>query len=280
GLQLRANANLYASGDKAGGLIKGAVRFVDGRFSRRLEITPLMSVPAAGDKLFEPPQLERSVPPPFNIWKLDVSIANDTPFLFSGNAASGEIIPELELTGTLGNPIPVGQVELKDARVFLPFTTMTIPDGRIDFVEDSPWMPQLNLRGTAQALDYEVQAYAFGPLNERRLILRSEPPLPQDSLIQLLTTGMAPRVYAAPGFGEIPGPGGSTPLRAFGREFDLQGVQADSTVSGLPVGAAPVPFPGGRATLRGRFELWRGLSLMKEGDGLSSDRASFSLRVR
>ena len=192
GLQLKANMDLYASGDDAGGLIKGAVRLVDGRFSRRLEITPLLAAPPGQDKPFVPPRFESMVPAPFNAWKIDVSIKNDTPFLFSGNAASGEIIPELRLTGTLGNPIPVGQIELKNARVFLPFTTMTIPDGHLDFVEDNPWMPQLNMRGTAQALDYEVEAYAFGPLDKRQLILRSDPPLPQDSLIQLLTTGMAP----------------------------------------------------------------------------------------
>ena len=281
GLQLKANVDLYASGGDAGGLIKGAVRFVDSRFSRRLEITPLLAAPPAEDKPFVPPRFESMVPAPFNVWKVDVSIKNDTPFLFSENAASGEIIPELRLTGTLGNPIPVGQIELKSARVFLPFTTMTIPDGHLDFVESSPWMPQLNVRGIAQALDYEVQAYAFGPLDKRQLILRSDPPLPQDSLIQLLTTGMAPGVYAGTEFGETPGPGGLAPLRAFGRTFSPQGVRTDSA-GGLQINPAPPAYPGGRATLRGRFELWRGLSLMNEveGLGLSNGRATFSLRLR
>jgi TamB, inner membrane protein subunit of TAM complex len=282
GLQLNANVDLYASGDDAGGLIKGAVHLVDSRFSRRLEITPLLVAPPGEDKAFVPPPFESLVPAPFNVWKIDVWIKNDTPFLFSGNAASGEIIPELRLTGTLGNPIPVGQIELKNARVFLPFTTMTIPDGHLDFVEGSPWMPRLNVRGTAQALDYEVQAYAFGPLDKRQLILRSDPPLPQDSLIQLLTTGMAPGVYAGTEAGETPGPGGLAPLRAFGRKFNPQGVRTDSAVGGLQINPAPPAYPGGRATLRGRFELWRGLSLMNEVDGLglSNGRATFSLRLR
>jgi hypothetical protein len=231
---------------------------------------------------FVPPPFESVVPAPFNVWKMDVWIKNDTPFLFSGNAASGEIISDLRLTGTLGNPIPVGQIELKNARVFLPLTTMTIPDGHLDFVEGSPWMPRLNVRGTAQALDYEVQAYAFGPLDKRQLILRSDPPLPQDSLIQLLTTGMAPGVYAGTEAGETPGPGGLAPLRAFGRKFNPQGVRTDSAMGGLQINPAPPAYPGGRATLRGRFELWRGLSLMNEVDGLglSNGRATFSLRLR
>ena len=282
GLQLNANMDLYASGDAAGGLVKGAVHFVDSRFSRRLEITPLLVAPPGEDKPFAPPRFESMVPAPFNIWKIDVWITNDTPFLFSGNAASGEIIPELRLTGTLGNPIPVGQIELKNARVFLPFTTMTIPNGHLDLLEGDPWMPQLNVRGTARALDYEVQAYAFGPLDKRQLILRSDPPLPQDSLIQLLTTGMTPGVYAGRGFGETPGPGGLVPLRAFGRKFEPQSVRADSAMGGLQIDSAPPANPGARATLRRRFELWRGLSLMNEVDGLglSNGRATFSLRLR
>jgi hypothetical protein len=282
GLQLQANMDLYASGGDAGGLIKGGVRLVDGRFSRRLEITPLLAAQPGHDKPFVPPRFESMVPAPFNAWKVDFSIENDTPFLFSGNAASGEIIPELRLTGTLGNPIPVGRIELKNARVFLPFTTMTIPNGHLDFVEDNPWMPQLNIRGTAQALDYEVEAYAFGSLDKRQLILRSDPPLPQDSLIQLLTTGMAPGVYAETGFAETPRSGGLAPLPSFGRKFEPQGVRAGSAMSGLKINPAPPEYPGGRATLRGRFELWRGLSLMNavDGPGVSDGRATFNLRLR
>jgi TamB, inner membrane protein subunit of TAM complex len=283
GLHLQANVDLYASGGDAGGLIKGAVRFVDSRFSRRLEITPLLVAPPEADKPFVPPRFENRVPAPFNVWKVEVSITNDTPFLLSGNAASGEIIPELRLTGTLGNPVPIGKIELKNARVFLPFTTMIIRDGYLDFVEVGPWMPQLNVRGTAQALDYEVQAYAFGPLDKRQLILRSDPPLPQDSLIQLLTTGMAPGVYAGTEFGEMPGPGSIAPLRAFGPKFNPQGIRTDDSAMGGPqTNTSPPGYPGGRGRLRGRFELWRGLSLMNEvdGPGLSNGRATYSLRLR
>jgi hypothetical protein len=277
GLQLKANVDLYASGDSSGGLIKGAVRFDESRFSRRLEINPLPTAPPGEEKVFSLQNFQSMIPPFLANWKIDVSIENDTPFPFSGNAASGEIIPELKLTGTLGNPIPVGQIELKNARVFLPFTTMTIPEGHIDFVEDSPRMPQLDVRGTAQALDYEVQAYAFGPLSERRLILRSDPPLPQDALIQLLTTGMAPSVFARTTSGETPG--NLPPASGPGGSSEKQDATMGAIASGPQLGNEP---PAPRATLRGRFELWRGLSLMNENDifGPSNGRAYFSLRLR
>lgn len=204
---------------------------------------------------------------------------NETPFLFAGSAATGEIVPDLRLTGTLARPIPVGQIKLKNARAFLPFTTVTIPEGHLEFGEGSPWIPLLNIHGTARALDYQVQAYAFGPFDERRLILRADPPLPQESLIQLLTTGMAPGVYSAAGVNG-PSASGLVPSRAFGRK--LSGSAIDSALSALPFNPAPSAYPAGRATLHGRFELWRGLSLMHEGDDLAlpSDRVSFRLRLR
>ena len=279
GLQAKANISLYASGDSAGGIVKGSLRFVDGRFTRRIEITPLLVAPPAEEKVFAPPQYGNFIPSFFKNWKIDVSIGNETPFLFSGNAASGEIIPELQLTGTLANPVPLGQVQLKNTRVFLPFTAMTIAEGHLHFLEDSPWSPLLDVRGTAQALDYQVQTYAFGPLSERRVILRSDPPLPQDSLIQLLTAGMAPKMYAPQGLVEMQASGSFEPMRG---KFDPQAFEIGTRANGFARSNAPPPHFGGRATLRGRFELWRGLSLMNESDvfGLSEGPAYFSLRLR
>jgi hypothetical protein len=280
GLQLKANVNLYASGDSASGMIKGAIHLVDGRLSRRLEITPLLGAPPSEENAFLPIQFP--VPTFFKDWKLDVSIDNETPFLFAGNAPSGEIIPELQLKGTLANPLPLGKVQLKNTRIFLPFTTMTIPEGYLHFVEDSPGIPLLDVRGTAHALDYEVQAYAFGPLSERRLILRSEPPLSQDLLIHLLTTGMAPSIYTGTGSAEPQRTSGLDPLRDFGKNLAPPGV-GNGTSTGLPPSSnISAPSTGARATLRSRFELWRGLSLMNESDvfGLSQGPAYFNVRLR
>jgi hypothetical protein len=278
-LRLSANANLHAAGDNGGGLIEGDVRLVDGRLSRRLEVTPILVGSTVEDEPFVAPEFEGAVPPPFSRWKLDVSVINETPFLFAGSAATGEIVPDLRLTGTLARPIPVGQIKLKNARAFLPFTTVTISEGHLEFGEGSPWIPLLNIHGTARALDYQVQAYAFGPFDERRLILRADPPLPREALIQLLTTGMAPGVYGGPG---VNGPSASGLVSSRAFEPKLSGSAIDSALSALPFNAAPSAYPAGRATLHGRFELRRGLSLMNQGDDLAipSDRVSFRLRLR
>lgn len=283
GLRLRANVDLRAAGNSAAGSVTGSVRLVDGRIYRRLEITPLLAPSPVDEAFFVPPRFDGLAPAPFGAWKLDVTIKNETPFTLVGNLAAGEIVPDLRLTGTLGRPVPIGRIEVKGARAFLPFTTMNVDNGFIDFIESDPWMPQLDIRASAQALDYDVQALAFGPLNERHLILRSDPPLSQESLILLLTAGLPPGVFAGAGFGEAAvGQGGLLLLRAFVRQFDTQKVDLDSLVNRLQISSVPPELQGRRATLRGRFRLWQGLSLMSERDsfGFYNAGATYSLRFR
>lgn len=269
-LRLRANIELKGSGDAASGLLSGSVGLVDGRIYRRLEITPLLAPsPLEDDRLYTPPQVDGLVPPPFANWKVDITIRNETPFLLVGNIASGSIDPDLRIVGTLGHPRPIGHVQLTDTRAFLPFSTLLIKEGRIDFVESDPWIPHLDVRGSSEILDYDIQAFAFGPLNEGRLILRSDPPLPQEAIILLLTTGFAPGFYSGAGFGEAAaGQGGMLLLRAFARQFEWRGVDVDSFLNRLQVTSVPPQTSGGRPTLRARFRVYDQFSLMSEQDEL------------
>jgi TamB, inner membrane protein subunit of TAM complex len=280
-LQLEANATLHASGDFRAGVVKGDVRLLAGRFSRRVEVIPISAVSASDADPFRAPRFDDVFPRPFNRWSLDVSLSTDSSFFFSGTPSAGGILAELNLTGTLEYPLPLGQIKLKDVRAFLPFTTLTIPDGYLEFVEESPWIPHLDIHGIARALDYDVQLYAFGRLDEPRLILRSDPSLPQASLIQLLTTGMVPGVYAqAAPIGPHPTDGLLAP-GVFTRQPSSDGSGGDFARNDFQL-SPPSAYPSGRATLHRRFELWRELSLLDENDDLTpaNERATFRLRLR
>lgn len=159
------------------------------------------------------------------------------------------MIPDIRLVGTAGQPVPVGRISLVEARAYFPFTTVVIPQAEISFLENAPWIPQLDLRGTARALDYAVQVYAFGPLTERRLILRSDPALPQADLVTMLATGFTAGVFGQP----------TSPLtiRPFARQLEpAEPGQQEISANG----EAPVP--------RGRMQLWQALSLENDGAGL------------
>ncbi len=277
---LRSDISLTAKGSNDGGRLEGRVGIVDGRLFRRLEITPLIAPsPTESSPPFTAPTFSGMVPPPFNAWTVQVTIQNATPFRIIGNIADGEIQPDLVVKGTLGNPWPVGHVLLYGARAFLPFTTMDIREGRIDFVETNPWMPILDVRGFAEALDYDIRLHATGPLSEGHITLRSDPPLSQEAIILLLTTGITPGFHAGAGFGEAAvGQGGMLSLRSLLRQFDVQGV--DSMLNRLQVSAEPPQLPGDSAGLRARLQIWRGLSVMTEQDDLGFYNIGATYRFR
>jgi len=270
GIRLHADADLAAAGNNASGALRGTVRLVDGRISRRFEITPSLLVPSEepGEAVFHPPSA--AVPEPFARWELDVKISNETPFLIRGRIADGEIIPAVTLAGTLSRPVPIGRITLKDVQAFLPFATMTIPDGRMDFLPDAPWVPLLDVRGTAQTGGYKIQAYAFGPFDQNKLILRSEPPLPQESLVLLLITGTA---GPAPVFGWAADGRSSLFLtEPFAGQLDFAGLAANCTQAS--------PFLGAPPAMRVRLQLGNGPVNDRDGYGFFHAGVTYTWRFQ
>lgn len=273
GSKFLANAEIKGEGDAAGGTISGSIQFVEGRIYRRLEITPLLEFQESEEEDFTPPQFTPEAFPGLTSWKLDVSLKSETPFSVGGNVAVGQIVPDLKLVGTVEKPVPQGRIELKNTSAFLPFTMVTIREGSVNFVPESPWVPQLDIKAEGRALDYQIEAYAFGPLNERRLILRSEPPLAEDALILLLTTGMPPNLSAVSTVSNsilqdwVTG--------AFIRQLAPVATDAATTnsIASAPVTSAPT-------TSKGRFELWRKLTLMGERGNLGGNAAGVTYQLR
>ncbi|MEO8206478.1 MAG: translocation/assembly module TamB domain-containing protein [Chthoniobacterales bacterium] len=223
-LQLRANIDLSAAGDNRGGAVNGSVRFVEGRFTRHLEITPLIPLGIEPQASAILPAFTGKIPVPFARWTLDLLLNNETPFLMAGKQARGEIIPKLRIGGTLGAPLPEGEVILNNFDAFLPLSTLNIPEGHIYFNPAMPGVPVLDIRGTTQVQGYEVHAQALGPVTDRKLILRSVPPLSQEALFLLMTTGVAPSSLPRAEFEQaVVGPRGLLLLRSVTMRFSREG---------------------------------------------------------
>lgn len=281
-MRLRADVNLGIRGGLEAGVIAGSVLLVDGRIFQRLEITPLLQGggPETGGPLLLP-DLAGLVPPPFGGWEVDVEVTNKTPFLMVGNLASGAIEPALRVVGTLGDPRPTGRVTLRDVRAFLPFATVTIPEGVVEFDRDSPRSPTLDIRGFSQVLEYDIELRVEGLLEEKNIVLRSDPPLSQEQILLLLTAGIAPGASSGTGAGQaVMGQGGLLVLKALLRNFEPDGVDVDSLINRVQVVSAPPALPGLRSTLRGEFRLTDNAAIYTERDGLGYFGGGLTYRIR
>ncbi|MCX7868954.1 MAG: translocation/assembly module TamB domain-containing protein, partial [Terrimicrobiaceae bacterium] len=257
---LRADVDLRFEGGPGLGLASGEVRLVEGRLSKRIEIVPQLA-PGWGEGAtsFQAPDFSKFLLPGLEDWALDVRVRSAKPGSLSGGPSGGEIEPSLRLAGSLAKPVPEGVIEASNLRAFLPFTTLHIPRARAEFFLEDPWMPHLDAQGIAEVMDYDVDLRAQGRLADRVLYMRSEPPLPRESLLLLLTTGYIARDLSSQSFaGAIARQPGAGALQQLAKQLGLRGWEAGSLTS-LAAALQPSPLlPAGQQPLRARLRLWQG----------------------
>lgn len=284
GFRLRADMNLRLDGSVAGGgSLSGTVDLVDGRIFRRLEITPLIVQSRVAGGGIEIPVLSGLVPPPWSEWTIDVRLKNQSPFLLIGNLATGDISPDLTFTGTFGNPTVSGVINLQNLQAYLPASDLIVPNGRISFTAENPFMPIMDVRGYAEVSGIRVQAFAYGPLSNANFAMRSDPPLSQENLILLVTTGVAPVGMSGAGLGVVAaGQGSILLLRSFARQLEPLGINIGSFVNRIGVSVIP-PIDNTEGTsIAAEFRVNDQFSLIAgtDGYGFFNTGIQYTLRLR
>lgn len=190
---VRADANLALRGNLQQAGISGTVDIVDSLYFRDFEILPVRvpftapsrpSLPA-----IEPDDKAADIPAPLSNWTLDVTVRTRDPFLVRGNLAEGSAIANLRVGGTLGNIQPQGNAIIQTVEARLPFSTLRVNNGAVLFTPAGGLNPELNIRGTSNIGQYEVNIYFYGPANAPKTALTSDPPLPESEIMTLLATG-------------------------------------------------------------------------------------------
>lgn len=188
----RANADIAVRGSLQQANVTGRVELVRGRVFKEIEFLPLSlpnqlppAPPAVNVGSKEPP----SLPPPFDKWNLNVDIVTKDPVRLLGNVLNGGVISDLHLRGTGAMMALEGKVSLKDARVRLPFSRMTITRGDVVFTKEKPFNPDLDLLGDSFVNGYQVQLQGYGSALNPKIRFSSSPPLPEGEIATLLATG-------------------------------------------------------------------------------------------
>lgn len=194
-LRWQADIDLTAQGNNEAGAIKGTLGLSGSALLGELMVTPQLGAVSAGAAPVSPLFTLQTLP--WASWDLAVEMRSDE-FLPAGpDGAGGSVGPNLSLRGTAGEPLLLGTVQVKNIPVAFPSRGSLTVSGAIDFTRAKPWMPVLDLVGSGEAGPYDLQAGAFGPLDERRLFMASAPPLAPEQIVLLLTTDVAPVPVAA-----------------------------------------------------------------------------------
>ena len=141
-----------------------------------------------------------SNPPYFSVknplvadWGLDILIEGkdfltlDTPVLKSKFSA------HLELSGTLEDPVSIGEITLDGGTIKFPFTTFTIQQGEILLNESNPYSPQLAITGTGKTYGYDITMNIGGTADDPQITFTSSPPLESGQILLMVTSGQIPQ---------------------------------------------------------------------------------------
>ncbi len=191
-ISMRADADITCRGTLQQATVAGKVELVRGRVFKEIEFLPLSlpnQLPPAPPSVTvgsnEPPAL----PPPFDRWNFNVDIITRDPVRLLGNVLNGGVTSDLHVRGTGAKLVLEGKASLKDARVRLPFSRLTISRGDVIFSKDKPFQPTLDVQGDSFVNGYQVTLNAYGSALDPKIRFTSSPPLPEGEIAALLATG-------------------------------------------------------------------------------------------
>jgi hypothetical protein len=129
---------------------------------------------------------------PLEHMTFDLAISGRESILLQSNLLRGKLSIDLNLRGTGAVPEPRGLIVGRDLRLKLPLTTLAVQQAEIRFPQADPFDPVLDAHASAHIQEQELRVHAHGPLNRKqdiRIEITSDPPLPEEDALLLLTTG-------------------------------------------------------------------------------------------
>ncbi len=236
----RANADLAFKGPLSDALLSGTVDLIQTLYYREIRILSPSSTlgVSSGPAL---PKFEQSVenaqqaieatPGILKNIKLDVQINSKDPIRIRSNLAQADIAVDIHAKNNLSDPHLDGKATILNGEAQLPLSSLRIVSGSATFSPERGFIPTLNIQAQSKPGRYKVNIYISGPADSPKVIMSSNPPLPQSEIYSLLATGSTREDLAGGGTAalkaamlltrELSASNNSFPLKAVSKAFDL-----------------------------------------------------------
>ncbi len=182
GIRSVLNANLDLTGTTASSSLTGRV-IVD-----RLSFTPQFDMATFMGQLNS--DTPSTPPPPFEQnMKLNVAVATSQDLNLTSSKLSMGGTANLNITGSLADPIILGRISLTQGEVFFMGKRYEVENGTIEFANPGRTEPVLNIYAKTTVQQYNITLNFVGPLDRLRTNCTSDPPLSQSDIINLIAFG-------------------------------------------------------------------------------------------
>jgi translocation and assembly module TamB len=138
-------------------------------------------------------------PPYFSIseepladWRLAVSVVGQRGLRIRSTLFNGEVSMNLKLTGTLKDPLVLGDVRIDSGIVRFPFAALRVQQGFLTLSSQDPYHPNLQINATSKEYGYDINMAVSGPADAPIVQFTSVPPLTSEQILLLVTAGDVP----------------------------------------------------------------------------------------
>lgn len=203
GVKVRADLDVRVQGPLTDFAIAGDIGLRDGRMVTRL---PLLDLRSSGGRA-----ATAGIPlPSIDLGegrraRLDLHVKTLEPFVVKNNVLDGALYIQLAVLGDLAQPIVQGTVSGPESTLILPGVRLRTSTLLVDFSAQNPRFPTVTATARGRRHGFDIQAVVRGRYDRPEILLSSDPPLPSDELIVLVTTGARPQTLGAQGVGTVLG---------------------------------------------------------------------------
>jgi translocation and assembly module TamB len=186
------SGRLQATGTFDAMLLSGKMRVLQARYREPVDLEKRLV------EVRRKPLPERAFDRAGEWLSFDVGLAVDGDARIENDLVRAGLRGSLTLTGTLAAPGLIGTLTLTDgSRGTFRGNEFRLTHGVVDFTERRRIRMTLDVHGDAQVRDYRVFMHVTGPYEEPALQLTSEPALPPQDVVTLLSLGWVSRDVAA-----------------------------------------------------------------------------------
>jgi translocation and assembly module TamB len=139
-------------------------------------------------------------PPYFSIeeplladWRLAVAVDGARFLQIRSPLFNGQVSANLNLQGTLKDPIVLGNLKIDSGLVRFPFADLRVQQGLVNLSSQDPYHPQLLVSATSKQFGYDIRMEVSGTADAPVVQFSSNPPLSSEQIVLLITSGQMPQ---------------------------------------------------------------------------------------
>jgi translocation and assembly module TamB len=132
-------------------------------------------------------------PEPLADWRIGVHVTGERFLKIRSTIFNGEVSANLNLQGTLKEPVALGDARIDSGFVRFPFASLKVQQGFVTLSSQDPYRPQLFVTAGAKQYGYDIKMEVSGPADAPVLQFTSTPPLSSEQILLMITAGELPR---------------------------------------------------------------------------------------